>query len=424
MQKSVCLYLFLFISFTVSSLLYAEPRHALLIANGEYKHFSGLKNPVPEANNLAKSLRQLGFEVTVKTNLSRRDMITVLKQFSKTVESDGGIAFIHYGGHAVQINGINYLIPIDAADDDSLMDADVVALDNVIDSAKGESNIVILDACRNNPYKSSRGTQKRGLVPLSHKPQNSIIVYAAEAGSAARDGVFTPILTEKILEQKPLTEVLRNVRTAVKEKTNGRQSPESYDARDEEIYLAGVAPNIEAVELARKTNEYESLEREFSKVKNDLERKQKELERQKNIKPEVVLPEMAENYKYRKRRTIYASVLGVGCGVGFSSIALLSVGAANAADCYNRGFDYGLSACWAILGVGIGTAVVSAALIPSVSAVWYRDAGLSSGLRQNIKNYQSLHLTRKEKSLIALTTFSPMVGYGDDKAVFGMGIKL
>ncbi|MBQ3922007.1 MAG: caspase family protein, partial [Spirochaetales bacterium] len=69
MQKSVCLYLFLFISFTVSSLLYAEPRHALLIANGEYKNFSSLANPVPEANNLAKSLRQLGFEVTVKTNL-------------------------------------------------------------------------------------------------------------------------------------------------------------------------------------------------------------------------------------------------------------------------------------------------------------------------------------------------------------------
>ena len=311
------------------------------------------------------------------------------------------------------------------------MDADVVALDNVIDSAKGESNIVILDACRNNPYKNARGSQKRGLMPLSHKPQNSIIVYAAEAGSTARDGVFTPILTEKILEQKPLTEVLRNVRTAVKEKTKGQQSPESYDARDEEIYLAGIAPNIEAAELARKTDEYESLEREFSRVKNDLERKQKELERkqkdlerQKKVKPEVVLPEMAENYKYRKRRTIYASVLGVGCGVGCSSIALVSVGAANVADCYNRGFEYGLSACWAILGVGIGTAVVSAALIPSISAVWYHDAGLSGGLRQSIKNYQSLHLTRKEKSLIALTTFSPMVGYGDDKAVFGMGIKL
>ncbi|MBQ3923830.1 MAG: caspase family protein, partial [Spirochaetales bacterium] len=414
----------LFISFTVSSLLYAESRHALLIANGEYKHFAGLKNPVPEANNLAKSLRQLGFEVTVKTNLSRRDMITVLKQFSKTVESDGGIAFIHYGGHAVQINGINYLIPIDAEDDDSLMDADVVELDTVIDSAKGESNIVILDACRNNPYKNSRGSQKRGLVPLSHKPQNSIIVYAAEAGSAARDGVFTPILTEKILEQKSLTEVLRDVRISVKEQTNGRQSPESYDARDNEIYLAGIAPTAEAAELARKTNEYEELQREFSKVKNDLEKKNKDLEKQKKTQPQIIQPEITVNDKYRKRRIIYASVLGVGCGVGCSSVALLSVGAANVADCYSRGLDYGVGVSWGILGVGIGTAVLSLALIPSISVVWFHDAGLNDGLRQNVKKYQSLRLKRRDKALLALGTFSAVAGYIDDKALFGMGIKL
>lgn len=82
----------------VLTVSFSEPRNALLIANGNYANFAGLKNPIPEANALADSLRQLGFNVTVKTDLSKEQMEDCLYDFQLTLQSSGGTAFFHYGG--------------------------------------------------------------------------------------------------------------------------------------------------------------------------------------------------------------------------------------------------------------------------------------------------------------------------------------
>ena len=220
-SKIVCI---ITVLLALSVQVHAESRNALLIANGNYTNFSGLANPVPEAEALAKSLKQLGFDVTVQSNLSREQMADCLYDFQRKVEKSGGIAFFHYGGHAVQVKGINYLIPADAdIPDERRIDTRALNLDEVMASMRGETNIVVLDACRNNPLPAGEGrSASRGLVPIDRKPRNSVIVYSAQAGSTAQDGVFTPILTKKILEQKSFTQIIRDVRVAVKQKTNNQ----------------------------------------------------------------------------------------------------------------------------------------------------------------------------------------------------------
>ena len=189
---------------------FAEPKNALLVANGNYTSFGSLNTPVKEAKELKKSLEKLGFAVTIVENAGREKILDSLLDFQRAVSASGGIAFFHYGGHAVQVAGKNYLIPVDAdIPDERRVSSRAVDVDEVMASMQGETNIVILDACRNNPLPSSSGrSATRGLVMSEYKPANSIIVYSAQAGKVAQDGIFTPILTKKILEKKELGAVL------------------------------------------------------------------------------------------------------------------------------------------------------------------------------------------------------------------------
>ncbi|MBR6200826.1 MAG: SUMF1/EgtB/PvdO family nonheme iron enzyme [Spirochaetales bacterium] len=241
MKKILCC-----IMITLSvSMAFCEAKNALLIANGNYKQFGVLKTPVSEAQLLAKSLKKLGFSVTIKNNLSRQQMLDALYDFEDTVKRSGGTALFHYGGHAIQIGDENYLIPVDADIPDERRAASrSVSLHEVTESMQGEVNIIVLDACRNNPLPAAARSSSRGLMPLKRQPKNSIIVYSAESGSVAQDGVFTPILAEKITEAKPLTAILKEVRRAVKDKTKNEQCPGTYDQLDEDVYLAGLPANM------------------------------------------------------------------------------------------------------------------------------------------------------------------------------------
>ncbi|MFP4385148.1 MAG: SUMF1/EgtB/PvdO family nonheme iron enzyme [Spirochaetia bacterium] len=226
---------------------FAENKTALIIANGNYNHFSRLTNPVPEAWDLSAALKRLGFEVSLVTDAGKEEMLEALYAFEQRVQGRGGTALFHYGGHAVQVNGKNYLIPADADIPDELrvrtraMDAEEVML--TLDASGSDTNIVILDACRNNPLPGGGRSGTRGLGVIGHKPKNSFIVYSAEAGTVARDGVFTPALLEH-LETPGLsfTEVIKRTRRTVFERTGGDQIPGTYEQLFDTTYLAGSAP--------------------------------------------------------------------------------------------------------------------------------------------------------------------------------------
>ena len=398
MKKTFCIIIMIIAALSG----YAEARNALLIANGKYTNFAGLKNPIPEANDLAKSLKSLGFNVTVKTDLSREEMADALYDFQQKVEEEGGIAFFHYGGHAVQVKGINYLIPANAdIPDERRVDTRCLNLDEVMFSMSGDTNIVILDACRNNPLPVVSGrSASRGLVPIANKPKNSIIVYSAQAGSTAQDGVFTPLLTQKILEQKSFTQILRDIRIAVKEQTDNQQNPGSYDDSDTEIFLAG-----------RPTPMYDNTVASA------------------NIQSQP-LPNAPKkdwyNGQYDKHKYLYGSLVGVGTAFGCGAAALIPVGAVNLVDCANIHLQQGIIISSILLGVGGGLAAIAFAMLPSVSVVWYKDANLNVGISGQIKNYQSMRMSKNQRMLAALSVTTITAGYDSENEQFtlGMGLKL
>ena len=215
-----------------------QPRVALVIGNANYEE-GALSNPVNDATDMAKALRELDFEVTLLQNQDLRSMETAIDDFSRQLRK-GGVGVFYYAGHGVQVEGENYLIPLKAQllnEKDARYEA--VALGkvlNAMEEARNQVNIIIIDACRDNPFyrrwrSSRRGSNVRGLTAVS-PPSGIIIAYATREGNTAADGVgqrnspFTSALLENI--KKPNIDVqlmFRRVSTSVKEKTNAAQQP-------------------------------------------------------------------------------------------------------------------------------------------------------------------------------------------------------
>jgi hypothetical protein len=230
---------------TITVALFAENKYALLIANSNYKNFSSLDGPIKEARSLSTALKLLGFTVVIVENGAREKMLDELDSIKLNINGKGGIALFHYGGHGVQAQGKNYLIPIDAdIPDEKKLSTRTVDIDEVmssLDSCGSETNIVILDACRNNPLPAGSGrSASRGLSVVEFKPKNSIIVYSAEAGTVAQDGLFTPTLTKLITQSgKSFNQILMQLRREVSQRSNGAQIPGEYNQLFDDIYLNG-----------------------------------------------------------------------------------------------------------------------------------------------------------------------------------------
>lgn len=213
-----------------------ERRVALIIGNSTY-HDAPLKNPVNDADAMASVLRETGFDVIVYKNADRRKMFSSIKEFGlKLKKSDVGL--FYYAGHGVQIDSANYLLPVDLKGSD-LQDADdlrhsAFPLNELMDRMRDAStnNIIILDACRDNPFlaKLSRSAS-RGLTKVN-TPASTSILYSTDPGNTASDGVsgdngvFTNRLVESIQKGGlELVEVMREVAVNVSQDTNGSQRP-------------------------------------------------------------------------------------------------------------------------------------------------------------------------------------------------------
>ncbi|HEY6839218.1 MAG TPA: caspase family protein [Geobacteraceae bacterium] len=208
-------------------------RIALVIGNGSYQS-SPLKNPVNDARVMAATLRRLGFEVNEQTNLGFVKMNKVVEDFGRALKKSGGVGLFYYAGHGMQVNGANYLIPVDADIDDEneirykAVDAGLVLAK--MDQAKSDVNIVILDACRDNPFARSFRSSSRGLASMD-APSGTFIAYATAPGKTAadgtgRNGLYTAELV-RVLETPgiPLEQVFKRTLKAVREKSGSRQTP-------------------------------------------------------------------------------------------------------------------------------------------------------------------------------------------------------
>lgn len=216
----------------------AEKRVALVIGNSAYDNTAPLKNPSNDATDIAETLRALDFEVIDGTDLSKREMEKRIRAFAdKLVGADVGLFF--YAGHGLQVDGRNYLAPVNATlKSDTDLDFEAIELNLVLKQLERNSrvSIVFLDACRDNPLArnlavASRSTNVgRGLAQVD-KAVGMMIAFATQPGNVALDGEgrnspFTEALLEHISsEGASINDVMINVRRDVLDKTNGKQIP-------------------------------------------------------------------------------------------------------------------------------------------------------------------------------------------------------
>jgi Tol biopolymer transport system component len=231
-----------------------QEKYALLIGNGAYP--AKLNNPVNDASDMKEVLEALGFTVELLTDADRVQMENAVTRFrNRLAASKESYGFLFYAGHGVQSGGENYLIPVDAEiPSEPYLPARALPLQAVLDelgSAGNALNIVVLDACRDNPF-SWRRSSIRGLRVVSKQPADSIIVYATSAGETAadgtgRNGLFTGELLKHLKTPGlQVSEVFRLTGGDVARTSGGKQRPAVYSQYYGTAYLAGKRPAPQA----------------------------------------------------------------------------------------------------------------------------------------------------------------------------------
>jgi TPR repeat protein len=230
----------------------ADKRVALVIGNSAYQNVTALENPVNDANLMADTLKGLGFSLTgngAQLNLDKRALDDAVQAFGRqAVGAD--VAMFYYAGHGVQVRGSNFLVPINANPTrEADVDFQMVDLNLVLNQMQGSGtrlNMVILDACRNNPF-GGRGLRSAegGLAQL-RAPDGTLISYATQPGNVAQDGAdghspYTKALAATM--RRPgldLFKTFNEVGLAVKRTTGGNQQPwVSSSPIDGDFYFAG-----------------------------------------------------------------------------------------------------------------------------------------------------------------------------------------
>jgi uncharacterized caspase-like protein len=259
----------------------SEKRAALVIGNGDYKNFEALDNPVNDATGVAAALRDAGFEVILKTNATRNDIMASLDQFSEVL-SRADVALFYFAGHAAQVDWHNYILPVAAKLEvkkggavsqlTSQVAQEAIDLDDVLkrlEAAEKKLNIVILDACRDNPFtaKALEATRTRsagsapipvsaGLAPPSAPPR-TFVAYSTAPGQVASDGVgknspYSGALIKALkVPDLKLEDVFKRVRNDVATATQFEQIPWDNSSVFDDFFFR-IPSSVAAAEKAAK----------------------------------------------------------------------------------------------------------------------------------------------------------------------------
>lgn len=207
-----------------------EPeRFALVVGNSDYQYADvpKLKTPANDANAMAETLYKLGFSVIVAINADQKSMNRAIMDFGEHL-GPSSVSLFYYAGHALQVKGKNYLVPVDAdISRESMVSAETIDLDSVLDNTSASKvGIVILDACRKNPFKMSgrNAGGSEGLARIDSAPMGSYIAYATSPGStvvddvdgSGRHSIYTAeLITNMVKPGLSIEEVFKNVRIGV-----------------------------------------------------------------------------------------------------------------------------------------------------------------------------------------------------------------
>jgi len=264
-----------------------ERRVALVIGNSAYKS-SPLRNPVRDARAISGALAETGFKVTVLENASETGMRRAIRAFGDELAA-GGVGLFYYAGHGMQVRGRNYLIPVNAdieredEVEDQAVDANLVL--SKMDSAKNSLNLMILDACRNNPFARAFRSAAQGLAQMD-APSGTLVAFATAPGSVASDGdgengLYTKHLLAAMRRPGlPIEQVFKEVRIGVGRETADRQVPWESSSLKGNFYFVAPGPGLSAEAhkreldkaLARQQQKMEAMIRELlAKQRAELE---------------------------------------------------------------------------------------------------------------------------------------------------------
>ena len=235
----------------------AENRLALVIGQSAYRAVTALPNPANDASAMSKLLADAGFDVTLAANLTQRDMNEKVGDFAAKIATRGPdtVALLFYAGHGLQIDGENYLVPVDV---DPKRETDIplqaVRLNdvlNMLNAVPSRMRLLLLDACRNNPFPAISQTAGHGLALVDTKSgaPGTFLSYSTAPGAVAEDGdgadspYTTALLAAAREPNLPIEEAFKRVRVAVNKATEGRQTPwESSSLTEDFRFVAGAGP--------------------------------------------------------------------------------------------------------------------------------------------------------------------------------------
>ncbi len=241
----------------VSGEAWSDKRIALVIGNGAYDHAPPLVNPPNDARLMARTLRGLGFEVIERIDADRETMLLALRDFGDKLElaADEGVGLFYYAGHGVQVRGVNFMIPV-KADIDRESDVAIfsISANSVLGTmayAKNRLNFVVMDACRDNPFKRGFRSASRGLARMD-APRGTLIAYATAPGDTAADGddgnsPYTKALVRAMREPGiGVEKVFKKTRINVMVATNDQQVPWESSSLTGDFYFKD-GPALDAV---------------------------------------------------------------------------------------------------------------------------------------------------------------------------------
>jgi hypothetical protein len=234
-----------------------EERLALVIGNAAYKN-DPLDNPVNDARLISASLQKSGFNVTLRENLDRVGLLNALRDFAAKL-NENTIAVLYYAGHGLQLRDHNYLIPVDAEmrseDEIPITGMDLNFILGRMSAARSRINIVILDACRNNPFAGKTVSAPPGLAPVD-APVGTLLAFATAPGKLAADSgtgsssnsLYARYLAKYLLVPGlPIESVFKRVREGVVNDTQKQQVPwESSSLQGEFAFVPGVTSSRES----------------------------------------------------------------------------------------------------------------------------------------------------------------------------------
>jgi len=225
-----------------------ERRIALVIGNTHYGNNHDLKNPVNDAKAMSDALKTLGFDVLLCLDQTNKQMAQDVKDFRAKL-GQNAVGLFYYSGHGAQIDGVNYLIPVgfDGHDADDFkyeaFPADRVL--DVLNEANSRVNIVILDACRDNPFTNGTRSMSRGLAQMI-APSGTLIAYATAPGKTAEDnpnganGLFTQALLKHLREPgRKIEDIFKTTRADVMTASNNKQVPWDESSLVSDFFFAG-----------------------------------------------------------------------------------------------------------------------------------------------------------------------------------------